>query len=340
MAHWTQDVVTRVNARLEAFFAEKLTLAEQTSPAAPELVEAVAELTMRGGKRLRPAALFAGYRAASPEGDVALTLDASASLELLQSYLLIQDDWMDRDEERRGGPTVHVALGRKHGDMELGARLAILAGDLASGFAWELVHGAPFPPARRAEGLAAFTEMHFEVVSGQQLDLIGHPDVARMHDLKSGSYTVRGPLALGGLLGNASAQQLDVLSRFALPIGVAFQLRDDLLGSFGDPAQTGKSAGNDLRVGKLTSLVAEARARLEAKDREPLERVLRGEAGDQASVDAARSLLEGCGAKNHVEQRLVTLLEQARSALKNAPLSVAGVEMLFELSDKLGSRNH
>jgi geranylgeranyl diphosphate synthase type I len=339
MSHWTADVVEQVNSRLETFFEEKREVAQRTSPVADELLDAVAELTMRGGKRLRPCALFAGFRAVEPDADVSRTVDASASLELLQSYLLIQDDWMDDDEERRGGPAVHVALGKAHGDAELGARLAILAGDLASGFAWELMHRAPFPTGRRSEGMTAFADMHFEVVSGQQLDLIGHPDVARMHDLKSGSYTVRGPLSLGALLANASEQQLEVLCRFALPIGVAFQLRDDLLGAFGDPKQTGKPSGNDLRVGKNTSLVAEARARVEDGARDPLEQVLSGQASDEEAVDRARDLLQKCGARAHVETRLDALLGQARGALADAPLSSEGVEMLLELADKLGSRD-
>jgi geranylgeranyl diphosphate synthase type I len=188
---------------------------------------------MRGGKRLRPAALYAGFRAVSADASPDRTLDASAALELLQTYFLIQDDWMDGDEQRRGGPAVHVALAQKRGDVQLGASLAFLAADLASGFAWELLSVAPFPQGRLREALAIFGRTHFEVICGQQLDLLGHDDIALVHQLKTGSYTVRGPLCLGALLAGASAAQLEALERFGAPLGLAFQLRDDLLSAFG-----------------------------------------------------------------------------------------------------------
>ena len=109
---------------------------------------------MRGGKRLRPAALYAGFRAVRATASVERTVELGAALELLQTYLLIQDDWMDGDDERRGGPAVHVAFAREHGDAALGASLAILAADLAAGFAWELAAARAVPARAPARGLA------------------------------------------------------------------------------------------------------------------------------------------------------------------------------------------
>jgi geranylgeranyl diphosphate synthase type I len=278
--HWTKHVIARVNARLVSFFAEKRAEAQSRSPRAGDLVDAVADLTMRGGKRLRPCAIYAGYCAvAGPDAGsganaVDATTEIAAAIELLQSYFLIQDDWMDDDEERRGGPSVHAALTKRHGDPQLGASLAMLAADCAVGFAFELLHSSRFPPARAADARAAFSAMHFEVVCGQQLDLLEHPDVMLTHHLKTGSYTVRGPLRLGALMGNASDEQLRALERFGRPVGIAFQLRDDLLGTYGDAGATGKPSGNDLREGKNTALVAEARAVLAGDERDRLERVL------------------------------------------------------------------
>ncbi len=336
---WSQDVVERVNSRLTSFFDTKLALARQTSSQAEELVDAVAALTMRGGKRLRPAALTAGYRAANAGGDVMKTLELCACLELLQSYLLIQDDWMDDDAERRGGPAVHVLLSKRHGDTQLGASLAILAADLACGFAWELLLEAPFPGGRQSEGVAAFNEMHWEVVCGQQLDLLGHPDVALMHQLKTGSYTVRGPLRLGALLGNANEQQLDALERFGRPMGMAFQLRDDLLGTFGDASALGKPIGNDLKRGKNTSLVAQARAKLTASELAPLQRVMGNANATDDEVELATALLVDCGARAEVEASLAGLLAEATAVLDAAPLSAQGISMLGELVELLAVRD-
>jgi geranylgeranyl diphosphate synthase type I len=334
-----EQVVAAVNGRLDAFLTEQERIAAQISPRAPELVEALGQLTRRGGKRLRPVVLYAGYRAAGGGESVAPTLDACASLELLQTYLLIQDDWMDGDDERRGGPSVHAALRRAHGDAHLGESLAILAADLAAGFAFELIARAPFPSARLQEALATFGRMHFEVVSGQQLDLCKHDDVALTHQLKTGSYTVRGPLALGALLAGASPAQLAALERFGTPIGVAFQLRDDLLGTFGDKAAVGKPVGADLRAGKRTALIAEAYAILPSHEREALERVLGKPHASDSDVHAATTLLERCGARRRVESRLAGLEQQARDALEDESLAPSGRALLAGLLEALLKRN-
>ncbi len=333
-----QRVVERVNARLSVLFAHKRVLAQRTSPEAGELVDAVAELTMRGGKRLRPAALHAGFVAVKPDGDPSCTLEVSAALELLQTYFLIQDDWMDDDEQRRGGPSVHVALGRRRGDPQLGANLAILAGDLACGFAWELVAAAPLPPARLRDALEAFGHMHFEVVCGQQLDLLGHDDVALVHQLKTGSYTVRGPLRLGALLGDASAEQLAALERFGAPVGLAFQLRDDLLGAFGSKVALGKPVGNDLRSGKRTALLEEARALLSAEQTAAIDAVLGNASASEKALARATEALLGSGARERLEQRIAELLEQAREALERGPFGAEGTAMLMGLAEQLAHR--
>ncbi|MDH5673087.1 MAG: polyprenyl synthetase family protein [Myxococcales bacterium] len=337
-SRWLADLVARVDAHLAAFFDARLAQAEATSPEARALVAAVAELTLRGGKRLRPAALYAGYAAVDPSADLARVLEPAAALELLQSYLLIQDDWMDGDERRRGGPSVHAAFAAEHGDAHLGASLAILAGDLASGFAWELIARADFPKARAAEALELFGRTHFEVLCGQQLDLLHHPDVALVHQLKTGSYTVRGPLLLGALLGDASEAQLSALQRFGEPLGLAFQLRDDLLGAFGDGGAVGKPIGNDLRAGKLTALVMEARERMSEAQRSRFEVAFgRADASDAAVQDATDALLAS-GARERVEARLDGLLASSRLALADAELSARGKEMLEQLLLRIAKR--
>ncbi|MDD9937801.1 MAG: polyprenyl synthetase family protein [Myxococcales bacterium] len=337
--NWLQDVVRRVDAHIEAFFDQRAEQARSTSPRARELLDAVRDLTMRGGKRLRPAALYAGFRAVDADASDSATLDASAALELLQAYLLIQDDWMDGDEERRGAPSVHAALAARHGDAHLGASLAILAGDVASGFAWELVARAPFPEQRLGEALELFGRTHFEVVCGQQLDLVQHPDVALVHHLKTGSYTVRGPLCLGGILAGASEAQLQALRAYGTPMGVAFQLRDDLLGAFGDRDAVGKPIGNDLRAGKHTSLVAEARELLQGEGRAALDAVLGRAGASDAEVARATEALLASGARERVENRLDQLLDEARAALDASPLTDAGVALLTDLIERIGRRD-
>jgi geranylgeranyl diphosphate synthase, type I len=338
-SHWATEVAHRVDTALHAFFEQKQVAVAHCSAEGIALLGAVRDLTMRGGKRLRPCALYAGFSAVCPDGAAERTLDASASLELLQTYLLIQDDWMDGDDERRGGPAVHAAFRQRYGDEHLGASLALLASDLAAGFAWELIARAPFARAQLNAGLGAYAQMHTEVVLGQQLDLLGHADVSQVHRLKSGSYTVTGPLKLGALLGDASKEQIASLEAFGEPLGIAFQLRDDLLGVFGDPKVTGKPAGNDLRAGKHTSLVAAARKRVPDTERGALESVLGRRDANQSDVDAAMALLQACGARAEVEQALTQRTEQADHALSTAPIEPEGATMLRELLQRLTARD-
>ena len=339
---WSEQAIARVNARLTSFFADKRLQANRLTPRASELVDAVYELTMRGGKRMRTLAIYAGYRAATDEPTEAgfeAVVQLGASIELLQTYLLIQDDWMDDDDERRGGPSTHAALSRRYADPKLGASLAILASDIAVGFAFELLHATRFPERRAAAAREAFTNMHFEVVCGQQLDLLGHESVTLMHHLKTGSYTVRGPVTLGALLGDASDAQLHALEVFGRPLGIAFQLRDDILGTFGDSRATGKPAGHDLREGKNTALVAEARTLLSAADRACFDRVLGNRDASEADLVAARDVLERAGVRSHVETLLSAQLAESRAALEASPLVKDGVAMLLELTERIALRD-
>jgi geranylgeranyl diphosphate synthase type I len=214
----------------------------------------------------------------------------------------------------------------------------VLAGDLASAYSLELLFEAPFPEARRGDAHAAFVQMHKEVILGQHLDLVASPDVERMHDLKTGSYTVRGPLRLGALLGDASPDQLGALDRFAAPIGEAFQLADDLLGTFGDSDKTGKP-GDDLRHGKRTSLVIAAERRHDEASRQPLVRVLGREDASDDDVAEARRWLHESGIRAEVKARLEVLVADADAVLESAPLHAVGVAALRALARKLARRS-
>jgi len=333
-----QSLRALIDARLRRYLDAKAIETCELAPSALELTEVVDSLTSRGGKRLRPVLLAAAYRAVQPGGDVERTLEAGAAVELLQSFLLIHDDFMDRDEERRGGPTAHVVLQRAHGgDAHRGASLAVLAGDLASTYAWELLLEAPFA-ARRDEALQCFIRAQKEVYLGQHLDVVGDPDTQRMQQLKTGSYTVRLPLELGALLGDASPAQLGALRSFGEPLGEAFQLRDDLLGTFGDPAVTGKPRGNDLRAGKRTALIAEAEELLSHDDRAVLDRAHGNSKATDEAIDDASRLLVARGVRNRIERRAERLVAAALDALDGAELGGEGRQLLKELAALLTAR--
>jgi geranylgeranyl diphosphate synthase type I len=330
-----------VDARLSALFQRKLTEAEPLGPDVVALVDALRDLTMRGGKRFRPALLFATYRAVDDGAPDATAFEAGTALELLQTYLLVHDDWMDRDDVRRGGPAVHAMLARHFGSRTMGDAAAMLAGDYASAIALDALSSVKTRGERVARATLLFAKIQQDAIRGQQIDLVGKADnVEVMHDLKTGSYTVRGPMMLGATLAGASAEVLSILGRFAQPLGVAFQLRDDLLGAFGHPKETGKPFGSDIRSGKKTSLVDEALSRVGPADRHTLsENVGRRDATD-GDVQAVIALYERCGARLAVERRLQQLAKKAIGALDGAGLSKRGTAWLLGAATTLTERRN
>ncbi|MFL5310563.1 MAG: polyprenyl synthetase family protein, partial [Myxococcales bacterium] len=201
---------------------------------------ALREYVLRGGKRLRGALVVLGCEAGG--GEPAWALDASVGMELLHAYLLVHDDFMDRDEVRRGGPSVHAALERATGSAHLGASLAVLLGSLCEAWALELVLGAPVPPERTAAAGKLLARALQDVTVGQMQDVtaplgrdLSASEVLAVQRMKTGGYSFELPLRLGALLAGAGEPILQALERFARPLGQAFQIADDLLGTFGSP---------------------------------------------------------------------------------------------------------
>ena len=318
-------------------FDDALLQARTRAGDAVPMVDEIRGLTMRGGKRLRPAMLVAAIECTSSwdtlRGPAA---DVGAAIELLQTYLLIHDDWMDGDTVRRGGPTVHVALSKAYGGTHRGAATAILAGDLASSLAQDLVAHADLPFERLRTVLSAYVLMQREVVLGQTLDVLDAQDIDAIHDLKTGSYTVRGPLALGHGIAGGSVATWTALESFARPIGIAFQLRDDVIGTFGDEAETGKSSATDLRAGKRTAPVRFALERLDAAGQQELSALLGHD--DDAKVTRARAIIEDIGARAAVEERIVALRERALAALDSGALRAEGAKLLAALAHVMTDR--
>lgn len=323
-----EDLRRRVDARLESTLIESESDASRRAKDAVDTVAHVRELTMRGGKRLRPAMLLAAVECIVDWRTLAAAVvDTSCGIELLQTYLLIHDDWMDGDTVRRGGPTVHVSLAKRYSDDHLGASAAILAGDFASALAQDLALSPNVPKARLFEVARAFITMQREVVLGQTLDVLNSSDLEAIHDLKTGSYTVRGPIALGHALAGGSAEQWAALEAFANPLGIAFQLRDDLIGAFGDEKETGKSAASDLRQAKMSAPVRWALERLPDDKKAELRSVL----GTDQYVRAQELLIES-GAPEGVERRIDELEARALAALEAPALRREGARLLARLA--------
>jgi geranylgeranyl diphosphate synthase type I len=341
-----EDLRARVNTALEAFLARQAEGLAAVSPDCGELVRSVQDLT-RGGKRLRPAFCYWGWRGAGgpAEGPI---VEAAAALELFQAAALIHDDVMDDSDTRRGMPAVHRRFAALHrasgwvGDRErFGLAGAVLAGDLCLTWSDELLTGSGLEPTALARGRAWFDRMRTEVMGGQYLDMLeqaaaGRPSgrgsaierARRVIHYKSAKYSVEHPLLMGGALAGADERTLAAYSAFGLPLGEAFQLRDDVLGVFGDPSDTGKPAGDDLREGKRTVLVASALEAASAPQRALVERLLGDPKLDPAGVDALRAVIVETGALRRVETLIEQCVSAARAALAGADLAAPAGAML------------
>jgi geranylgeranyl diphosphate synthase type I len=307
--------------------------------------EVLEAFVLQGGKRLRPAFAYWGYRGAGGADSDALVAAVSA-LELVQASALIHDDVIDSSDTRRGEPAVHRRFATLHeasgwyGLPEgFGDRAAILLGDLCMVWSDELLHNAGLDPVTLAEARGVFDLMRTEVTAGQYLDVLsqatGDTSVARAERVaryKSAKYTVERPLLFGAALAGAPARVSAAYSRFGLPIGEAFQLRDDVLGVFGDPALTGKPAGDDLREGKRTFLMAVAFEAAGPDDRDRLARRLGDPELDEAGVIEMREIIARTGALARTERRIADLTAAALTALAEVELEPEAAEVLVELA--------
>jgi geranylgeranyl diphosphate synthase type I len=296
-----------IDDELTAFLSHRATALPDAQP----LLDEIARMLQAGGKRIRPLFCYWGFRAAG--GEEGSIVRSAAALELLHTFAIVHDDIMDASDERRGEPTVHV----RHG-MEV----ALLVGDLALVLADEVFTTSNFPARRLLTAFAAYSRMRQEVIAGQFLDHaaasqpITEETARRIAVLKSGRYSVEEPLLIGAALAGASEDVHASLAGFGTPLGEAFQLRDDLLGTFGDRSTVGKPVDSDIREGKRNVLFAKTIGALEGDDHRFFEAHWGGGSRlTEQEVEKLRSLVETSGARAQTETLLDGLTAQAEAAL-------------------------
>jgi geranylgeranyl diphosphate synthase type I len=300
-----------LRADLEDELTDFITGRASALPEGQPLLVEIARVLRAGGKRIRPLFCYWGYRAARGEGNSIVR--AAAALELLHTFAIVHDDIMDASDERRGEPTVHV----KHG-----IEVALLVGDLALVLADEMFTTSDFPPERILSAFACYSRMRQEVIAGQFLDHdaatqpITEERARRIAVLKSGRYSVEEPLLIGAALAGAPQDAVKALARFGGPLGEAFQLRDDLLGTFGDRSTVGKPVDSDIREGKRNVLFAKTIGGLEGAELEFFESHWGGGPElNERDVERLRSLVESSGAREGTEALLDELSSAAQGAL-------------------------
>lgn len=350
--------VEAVGRRLTEVLDDHLQRAESISPSARPMVESIARLSA-GGKRMRALLCWWGWQGAAGDPDHPGILDAAVALELFQAAALIHDDVVDRSDTRRGAPSVHRAFeslhrrsGWRQDPAHFGVAAAILTGDLCLALSEELFAEAAESVGTGPAARERFNTMRFEVMVGQYLDVLDEVEIPSQDPqvaldrartvlrFKSAHYSTVHPLALGGILAGAEPTLLSAYDAFSLPLGEAFQLQDDLLGVFGDPEVTGKPAGDDLREGKRTELVAHAIDLLSPDEGAELDARLGDPQLSADQVARLQELLEHSGARARVEAAVSDLGGQAVAALSELQVPATVHEGLSDLTQRILSRRH
>ena len=296
------------------------------------VASALKNFLLDSGKRFRPLFAAAGYVGSGGILDQA-SINAISSIELVHVCALIHDDVMDGSDTRRGAPAIHKLFEKLHIDQKLsgsseqfGVASAILLGDLALVWASKALHESGMDSQSLIRAFPLYDEMRVELMAGQFLDVyeqaLASESVERSLKVaryKSGKYSIERPLHFGAAL--ASGANLEAYTEYGIPLGEAFQLRDDLLGVFGDPEETGKPAGDDLREGKRTVLIAATLERSNSDQKSRINSLLGKPDLDFAEVEELREIITTSGASSFVEEMIDSLTKDSLAALKTETIT-------------------
>ena len=360
-------LVDLVQADIDRFLREREPLLAAIAPDLAPFIDFSRDL-LRGGKRFRALFCYWGWQAASghapgfdpmsdnaPSSELPAIVRAASALEVFHAAALVHDDIMDNSDTRRGLPSAHRRFESLHtagrwigAGTTFGQSAALLLGDLLLSWSDELFEASTQSLSDRESGVAAraeFNRMRMEVTAGQYLDILDErswqsypeadllPRAHRVIVYKSAKYSIEAPLVIGAALASATIDQVDSLRRFGLPLGIAYQLRDDMLGVFGDPAVTGKPAGDDLREGKRTVLIALARTLLAPNSRSLLDELLGDDELTEQQVRMLQASISDSGAVERVERIIDHNVGLALAAIDTAPISAASKVQLRQLAD-------
>jgi geranylgeranyl diphosphate synthase type I len=351
--------VNRVNTRLETFINDRELILRSLGPDLVPFVEFSRQF-LSGGKRFRAQFALIGYGSQIDEIPD-FVIDVASALEIFHAAALVHDDIMDKSDTRRGAPSAHRRFETVHGlggwagsGADFGNSAALLFGDLLLSFSDELMASGLLRANDAESSLRSrreFDRMRLDVTAGQYLDIVEErawPSIQKMDALarahrvviyKSAKYSIEAPLVIGAALAGADDKAIETLRNFGLPLGVAFQLRDDLLGVFGDPSVTGKPAGDDLREGKRTVLIALAQAELSASETSELDRLLGSPDLSEKDIEDMRNMLATSGAVEQVEDLITENVAIAREALRDSGFSPAAMTELLSLADGVSQRS-
>ncbi len=342
----------RVQKKLEIFFNRKIKEAKKIDPIIGKTAQYLADQTLNGGKRIRAALAVQGFLAGGKRLNPAI-FDIGSAMELIHSYFLIHDDIIDQDDLRRGKPAMHcrfsnsmsknIPLIRRN---HLGASLAILAGDISSVWAYELFARSNFPAEQKIKAFKEMNQMIFKCGAGEILDVAmelknspKQSDIFKIQIYKTASYTIEGPLVIGAQLSKAGQSTIKTLREFARPLGIAFQIQDDILGLFGNEKEIGKPIGSDLRQGKMTLLMHRALKLADGSQKQIIQSALGNENISKKQINEVRAIVRQTGSLAYSQNLVRKFSNQSRNILLKSSLSGRTRLFLSGLIEYLAARS-
>jgi geranylgeranyl diphosphate synthase type I len=347
------DFQKKINKNLDSFFEIKK---QKIKPIAPSLVEFVENIhgLCKKGKRLRAAYIYFGYLAAGGE-DKKMILDLCASIELIHSYFLIHDDIMDQDVLRRGMMTMHASYEQIHkkrykkGDSaHFGQSVAIMGGDMANTFGYDILANSKLPDKIKVKVLNKINSLIIETIAGQFLDIknevssiVKKHEISTVLEYKTAKYTIEGPLHIGAIAANKNvSKNLNIFTGYAIPLGIAFQIRDDILGIFGSEEKLGKPVGSDMRENKRTILIYKAFEQSDSAQKKILKNCLGSSKITKKQINDFCQVIIDTGSLDYAQKEAEKLLQKAINAIKDANLKKEGKDFMEEIAEYLVKREN
>ena len=341
-----------LDVELEKYLTIKTQEAASYSKHTKELCDHITDLTLRGGKRVRAALLYYSYLAHGGK-DCEQALKAAMSMELSETYLLIHDDVIDEDRLRRGGETIQVSYEEmskvkyRHSSNHhhFGLSMAVAAGDIACGMSNEIIADCNFEPKKIFEAMKLLNETYILESYGQGLDILSerrddikHDDVMLTYKLKTVPYTFDTPVKMGAILAGANASKIKSLEDYAVPLGIAFQIQDDILGMFGTEEKIGKPVTSDLKEGKKTLLILDALEKADKIQKEIIEQNLGNKKVTQRGLNEVRAVITETGALEKSKLIAKSLVAKSLTALEKNNLKHEGKDFLLKIAEYMVNR--
>lgn len=320
----------RLEPIMVEYFKVKVEKAKKIDPLSEEAVKIIRDFVLAGGKRIRPAVAYYAYLAMGGE-DNEEVVQVSMSIEFIHAFLLIHDDIIDKDDKRHNAPTVHERyksiaekLNAKNDHAHFGNSMAIVAGDMAGSMAYEVIFNSSFSDETILEGMNKIQEIVYKTLPGEMLDVVmeakgegTEEEIMRMHEGKTARYTFEGPIHLGCVLAGIKDKEIyENFSKYSLPLGKAFQIRDDILGVFGDEKKLGKPVGSDIIEGKQTLLLIKALEKSNQKQRKIIQNCLKNKNLTSSDISEFRKVVVDTDSLDYSQKLSESLVKESIQSLE------------------------